>query len=139
VRQSSNRWEGNAEYTGPTKSAGSERGPNKAEALVQKKINPNSPTGLVPQKVDQEHDGVQQLKKPLNFENATDKNDFKDVYNPDKKPNPGAYNQKKAVEKPVVPATPVVATAPKADAPKKAPVAAVAAPVTPVSAPVVAA
>ena len=64
----------------------------------------------MPQKVDQEYDGVQQLKKPLNFENATDKNDFKDVFNPDKKPNPGAYNQKKAVEKPVVTAPVVVTT-----------------------------
>ena len=51
MRQSSNRWEGNAEYTGPTKSAGSERGPNPS-ALAQAEINPNGPTGLVPQKVD---------------------------------------------------------------------------------------
>jgi len=63
---------------------------------VQAKINPNGPTGLVPQKVDQQYDGVQQLKKPLNFENAKDTDDFKNWYNPDKKPNPGAYNQKSA-------------------------------------------
>ena len=55
-----------------------------AAALVQTKIDPNAPTGLVPQKVDNQYDGIQQLKKPLNFENATDKNDFKDVYNPNK-------------------------------------------------------
>ena len=55
VRQSSNKWEGNAEYTTNTKTAGSERGPNPTvpAALAQTKINPNGPTGLVPQKVDQ--------------------------------------------------------------------------------------
>jgi len=91
VRQSSNRWEGNAEYTTNTKTAGSERGPNKAEALVQKQINPNAPTGLVPQKVDQQYDGIQQLKKPLNFANQKESDDYKDTYNADKKPDPGAY------------------------------------------------
>ena len=46
MRQSSNRWEGNADYKGPTKLPAS-------ESLAQAKINPNGPTGLVPQKVDQ--------------------------------------------------------------------------------------
>jgi hypothetical protein len=96
VRQSSNKWEGNAEYTGPTKSAGSERGPNKAAALAQATINPNGPTGLVPQKVDQQYDGIQQLKKPLNFQNQKESDDYKDTFNPDKKPDPGAYAQVKA-------------------------------------------
>jgi len=46
MREVSNRWEGNKEKSGPTKTAGSERGPN--ESLAQAKINPNGPTGLVP-------------------------------------------------------------------------------------------
>lgn len=54
VREMSNRWEGNHEYTGPTKLPASETAASAATpaALVQKKINPNDPTGLVPQKVD---------------------------------------------------------------------------------------
>ena len=35
------------------------------------KIYPLAPTGLVPQRVDDQYEGVQQLKKPLNWENAT--------------------------------------------------------------------
>jgi len=46
VRQSSNRWEGNAAYDTTTKTEAS-------QSLVESKINPNGPTGLVPQKVDQ--------------------------------------------------------------------------------------
>jgi hypothetical protein len=59
-------------------------------------INPNGPTGLVPQKVDQQFDGIQQLKKPLNFPNQKDSDDYKDRYNADKKPDPGAYAQVKS-------------------------------------------
>ena len=33
------------------------------------------------------------MKKPLNWENATQFDDFKDVYNPNKGPQPGAYMQ----------------------------------------------
>jgi hypothetical protein len=47
-------------------------------------INPNGPTGLVPQKVDQQYDGIQQLKKPLNFANQKESDDYKDLYNPNK-------------------------------------------------------
>ena len=36
-------------------------------------------------------DGIPQMKKPLNFPNQVESNDYKDWYNPDKKPNPGAY------------------------------------------------
>ena len=59
-------------------------------------INPNGPTGLVPQKVDQQYDGIQQLKTPLNFANQKESDDYKDTFNPDKKPDPGAYAQVKA-------------------------------------------
>jgi len=95
VREVSNKWEGNAEYTTNTKTAGSERGPNPTvpAALAQATINPNGPTGLVPQKVDQQYDGIQQLKKPLNFENQKESDDWKDTFNPNKKPDPGAYAQ----------------------------------------------
>lgn len=48
------------------------------------------------------------MKKPLNFPNAKDTDDFKDIYNPNKGPNPGAYSQKKSDPK-VVPVEPVVA------------------------------
>ena len=33
------------------------------------------------------------MKQPLNWENATDKDDFIDFYNPNKGPKPGAYAQ----------------------------------------------
>jgi len=33
------------------------------------------------------------LKKPLNWENATQYDDFKDTFNPNKGPGPGAYAQ----------------------------------------------
>ena len=51
------------------------------------------------------------MKKPLNFPNAKDTDDFKDIYNPNKGPNPGAYSQKKSDPKvvPVEPVKPVVA------------------------------
>jgi len=39
------------------------------------------------------------LKKPLNFPNAKDTDDFKDIYNPNKGPNPGAYSQKNSDQK----------------------------------------
>lgn len=39
------------------------------------------------------------MKKPLNFPNAKDTDDFKDIYNPNKGPNPGAYSQKKSDQK----------------------------------------
>ena len=32
------------------------------------------------------------MRKPLIPENMTDKNDLRNVYNPNKQPNPGAYN-----------------------------------------------
>jgi hypothetical protein len=61
-------------------------------------INPNGPTGLVPQKVDQQYEGIPQLKKPLNFGNAKESDDFKDWYNPDRKSLPGvlSYAQEKS-------------------------------------------
>jgi hypothetical protein len=68
-------------------------------ALAQATINPNGPTGLVPQKVDQQYDGIQQLKKPLNFANQKESDDYKDTFNPDKKPDPGAYAQVKSDSK----------------------------------------
>ena len=49
-------------------------------------INPKKPEGLVPQRVDDQYEGVQQLKKPLLWENATGRDDFRNVYNPNKGP-----------------------------------------------------
>ena len=93
MRESSNRWVGNPSATGQEKLPASLTAASSA-ALSQ--INPNGPTGLVPQKVDQQYDGIQQLKKPLNFPNQKESDDYKDIYNPDKKPDPGAYAQIKA-------------------------------------------
>ena len=45
----------------------------------------------MPQRVDQQYDGIQQLKKPLNFPNQKESDDYKDTYNPNKQPDPGAY------------------------------------------------
>jgi len=42
VRQSSNKWEGNAEYTTNTKTAGSERGPNPTVAAALAQADPNA-------------------------------------------------------------------------------------------------
>lgn len=70
MRTASYRWQGNPQYV---------------SAYGQ--IDPAKPTGLVPPPVDQQYEGVPQLKKPLIIENATDKDDFRNVYNPNKLPN----------------------------------------------------
>jgi hypothetical protein len=59
-------------------------------------INPNGATGLIPQKVDQQYDGIPQLKKPLNFGNAKESDDFKDIYNPNAKSDPGVLSYAQA-------------------------------------------
>ena len=59
-------------------------------------INPAKPEGLVPQRVDDQYEGVQQLKKPLLWENATDRDDLRNIFNPNKSADPGAYMQSKA-------------------------------------------
>ena len=94
MREETNRPVGNPVYNGETKihmSTDSRQIVPTPASLAQAKINPNGPTGLVPQKVDQQFEGIQQLKKPLNFPNQKQSDDYKDTYNPDKKPDPGAY------------------------------------------------
>ena len=75
MREFSQKWEGNPDYTTNTKTQAS-------QSLAT--INPNGPTGLVPQRVDQQYDGIQQLKKPLNFPNQKESDDYKDTFNPNK-------------------------------------------------------
>ena len=76
MRTASYRFQGNPEYVS-----------------AYSQINPISPEGLVPQRIDDQYEGVQQLKKPLNWENATERDDFRNIYNPNKGPQPGAYMQ----------------------------------------------
>jgi hypothetical protein len=51
----------------------------------------------VPAPVDQQYDGPQEMRKPLIPENQTDKNDLRNVYNPNKYQNHiGNYAKKDA-------------------------------------------
>lgn len=52
-------------------------------------VNPKSPTGIVDAPKDKQYDVPSQMVKPLVFpENAKDEHDLRNVYNPNKKPNP---------------------------------------------------
>jgi len=60
--------------------------------LVQSKINPAHPEGLVPPPKDAQYEVPPQLKRPLNLENQSDKDDIKHWWNPNKYENSYAYS-----------------------------------------------
>lgn len=62
------------------------KGPNPSNIYSQ--INPANPTGLEPPPVDRYYDEAPQMRKPINEQNQSDKNDVRNVYNSNKGTNP---------------------------------------------------
>ena len=61
-------------------------------SLAQNEITPLRQDGLVPPPKDYQYDRPGQPIKPLNFENRHEEDDLRNVYNPDKKPNPWLHS-----------------------------------------------